>query len=113
MQVLLMMGELQGPTEDPLLTQGPLVATTAALSSAVDAMLPLLPAVEVVPVLPEARAVVQSCVVSVFTVLLHHNHLTALAQSFAAAVGTGAADTPLPLDLLRCWKAANRYVGCC
>lgn len=81
-----------------------LCAVTAAL-------LPALPPVPEVPIPPEADAVVAACVANVFTVLLHHNHLAPVAAAWVEQVASAAGgDASIPVDVLRCWKAANRCV---
>lgn len=68
---------------------------------AVRAIVHQLPNVDSVPIASEAAEVVQSCIIDVFSVLIHHNHLT-------EAVSSLTADRSVPVDVLRCWKAAHR-----
>ncbi len=80
---------------------GPQPVPAAECKEAVRHMLAHLPHVDSVPVASEASAVVHACVIDIFTVLIHHNHLVRQLQSFSAG-------DALHADVLRCWKAAHR-----
>ena len=85
------------------------VTTAVDVPALVSQVLPRLPAVaEPVAVNADAVSVVAACIEAIFGVLLHHNHLTDTLQSHLRQVAAGF-DLPVPLDVVKCWKIANRF----
>jgi hypothetical protein len=76
--------------------------------SSVDRVLPVLPHVDGVGVVPEAEGVVAACATRVFAVLLYHNHLGSTLASFVSSLDGNGSSPEIPVEILKCWKAANR-----